>query len=113
MVSAENFPVMNQSDLPEWLIKFLLIKILLLGSQELEIGMTSLTVTDLNEKEQYVSMYPRADVTNYYKINVFKQEFFSYSYKGWDLKSISRSIFSKDCKADPFYAFLFVTVVAG
>ena len=87
---------------------------LLLGSQELKLGIISLTVTDLNEEEQYVSVYPRADVPNYYKINIFKQEFFSYSYRGWDLKSNSRSIFfSKDCRADLFYAFLFVTVVAG
>lgn len=64
---------MNQSDLPEWLVNYLPIKMLLLGSQELKLGMISLTVTDLNEEEQYVSAYPRADVTNYYKINVFKQ----------------------------------------
>ena len=63
---------MNQSDLPECLVNYLPFKMLLLDSQELKLGMISFTVTDLNEEEQYVSVYPRSDVTNYYKINVFK-----------------------------------------
>ena len=66
----------------------------------------------MNDVEQFVPVYPRAAVTKDHKNNVFKQELFSYTFKGRGFEVYGQDYrFSKDSRADLFHSFLFASDV--